>query len=161
AEAETFLASQAEPVRDIRTSRDVVVNAIGTELYETFFQGYTRKQWGLDPSQLDKSVTARVPTRTNTDDRYFTDKHQAMPREGYTLTLERLLDLQGIARALGPDCHDPARAGKVELVVYPGPIDAYLGHRFGTLPYRSLRFRHETLAQPQFQPVGVVNFPAE
>lgn len=161
AEAETFLASQAEPVRDIRTSRDVVVNAIGTELYETFFQGYTRKQWGLDPSQLDKSVTARVPTRTNTDDRYFTDKHQAMPREGYTRMFERMLDHPEIERALGTDFHDLDPADKGGLVVYTGPIDAYFGHRFGTLPYRSLRFRHETLDQPQFQPVGVVNFPAE
>ena len=161
AEAGAFLARQAQPVSDIRTSRDVVVNAIGTELYETFFQGYTRKQWGLDPSQLDKSVTARVPTRTNTDDRYFTDKHQAMPRDGYTRMFERILDHPGIELALGTDFHDLAPADKGELVVYTGPIDAYFEHRFGTLPYRSLRFRHETLDQAQFQPVGVVNYPAE
>ncbi|WP_374300454.1 UDP-galactopyranose mutase [Paracoccus sp. (in: a-proteobacteria)] len=161
AEAEAFLARQAQPVKDIRTSRDVVVNAIGTELYETFFQGYTRKQWGLDPSQLDKSVTARVPTRTNTDDRYFTDKHQAMPREGYTRMFERILDHPGIELGLGTDFHDLEPADKGRLVVYTGPIDAYFGHRFGTLPYRSLQFRHETLDQPQFQPVGVVNYPAE
>ena len=161
AEAETFLASQAQPVADIRTSRDVVVNAIGTELYETFFQGYTRKQWGLDPSQLDKSVTARVPTRTNTDDRYFTDKHQAMPREGYTRMFERMLDHPNIELALGTDFHDLDASDRGTLTVYTGPIDAYFGHRFGTLPYRSLQFRHETLDQAQFQPVGVVNFPDE
>ena len=161
AEAEAFLARKVQPVRDIRTSRDVVVNAIGTELYETFFQGYTRKQWGLDPSQLDKSVTARVPTRTNTDDRYFTDKHQAMPRDGYTRMFERMLDHPGIDIALGTDFHDLDPADRGRQVVYTGPIDAYFGHRFGTLPYRSLRFRHETLDRVQFQPVGVVNFPAE
>lgn len=161
AEAEAFLARQAQPVTNIRTSRDVVINAVGTELYETFFQGYTRKQWGLDPSQLDKSVTARVPTRTNTDDRYFTDKHQAMPREGYTRMFERILDHPGIELALGTDFHDLEAADKGRLVVYTGPIDAYFGHRFGTLPYRSLQFRHETLDRPQFQPVGVVNYPAE
>ncbi|WP_306754169.1 UDP-galactopyranose mutase [Paracoccus actinidiae] len=160
-EAEAFLSRQAQPVRDIRTSRDVVVNAIGTELYETFFQGYTRKQWGLDPSQLDKSVTARVPTRTNTDDRYFTDKHQAMPRDGYTRMFERMLDHPRIELALGTDFHDLEPADRGALTVYTGPIDAYFGHRFGTLPYRSLQFRHETLDQAQFQPVGVVNFPAE
>ena len=78
-EAAAFLASRAEPVDEIRTSEDVVVSAVGRELYEIFFQGYTRKQWGIDPSELDKAVTARVPTRTNTDDRYFGDKLQAMP----------------------------------------------------------------------------------
>src|SRR6476659_2206883 len=81
-EAAEYLASRAEPVEDIQTSEDVVINAVGRELYELFFQGYTRKQWGLDPSQLDKSVTSRIPTRTNTDDRYFTDSFQAMPRDG-------------------------------------------------------------------------------
>ena len=80
-EAAAYLASRAEPVEDIRTSEDVVINAVGRELYELFFRGYTRKQWGLDPSELDKQVTARIPTRTNTDDRYFSDTFQAMPLE--------------------------------------------------------------------------------
>ncbi len=160
-EVAAFLARQAEPVADIRTSRDVVVSAIGSELYETFFEGYTRKQWGLDPSQLDKSVTARVPTRTSTDDRYFTDRHQAMPREGYTRMFERMLDHPGIDLALGCDFHDLQPSERGRLSVYTGPIDAYFGHRFGPLPYRSLRFRHETLDQRQFQPVAVVNFPGE
>ncbi|MBX4159319.1 UDP-galactopyranose mutase, partial [Lactiplantibacillus plantarum] len=87
--AATFLATRAEPVPIVRTSEDVVVSAIGRDLYETFFRGYTRKQWGLDPSDLDKSVTSRVPTRTDTDDRYFTDAFQAMPLEGYTRMFER------------------------------------------------------------------------
>lgn len=160
-EAAAFLASRAEPVADIRTSRDVVVNAVGRELYETFFQGYTRKQWGLDPSQLDKSVTSRVPTRTNTDDRYFTDKFQAMPREGFTRMFERMLDHPRIDIALSTDFHDLKGADRGALTVYTGPIDAYFGHRFGHLPYRSLNFRHETLAQRKLQPVAVVNYPAE
>ncbi|QQO45272.1 UDP-galactopyranose mutase [Paracoccus sp. MC1862] len=160
-EAAAFLASRAEPVADIRTSRDVVVNAVGRELYETFFQGYTRKQWGLDPSQLDKSVTSRVPTRTNTDDRYFTDKFQAMPREGFTRMFERMLDHPLIDIALGTDFHDLKPADRGALTVYTGPIDAYFGHRFGHLPYRSLAFRHETLPQRKLQPVAVVNYPAE
>ena len=78
-EAADYLASRAEPVDNIQTSEDVVINAVGRELYELFFRGYTRKQWGLDPSELDKQVTSRIPTRTNTDDRYFTDTFQAMP----------------------------------------------------------------------------------
>ncbi|MBU1460470.1 MAG: NAD(P)-binding protein, partial [Gammaproteobacteria bacterium] len=90
-EAADFLASRAEPVQGIQTSEDVVINGIGRELYQKFFRGYTRKQWGLDPSQLDKSVTARIPTRTNTDDRYFTDSFQQMPKHGYTRMFEKML----------------------------------------------------------------------
>ena len=161
AEAEDFLRQQAEPVADIRTSRDVVVNAVGRDLYETFFQGYTRKQWGLDPSQLDKSVTARVPTRTNTDDRYFTDRFQAMPRDGFTRMFERMLDHPRIDLALGTDYHDLPAADRGRVTVYTGPIDAYYGHRFGALPYRSLQFRHETHDRRRWQDVAVVNYPAE
>src|SRR3954468_4744189 len=105
-EAADYLASRAEPVDDIRTSEDVVVNAVGRELYELFFQGYTRKQWGLDPSQLDKSVTSRIPTRTNTDDRYFTDTFQAMPKDGYTAMFKRILDNPLIEVRTGVDFRD-------------------------------------------------------
>src|SRR3954464_1829782 len=87
-----FLASVAEPRSEIRTSEDVVVSKVGRELYEKFFRNYTRKQWGIDPSELDASVTARVPTRNNRDDRYFTDRYQAMPLHGYTRMFERMID---------------------------------------------------------------------
>ena len=83
-EVEQFLFLRAESVTDIRTSEDVVISRVGRELYEKFFRNYTTKQWGLDPALLDKSVTARVPTRTSCDDRYFSDKYQAMPVAGYT-----------------------------------------------------------------------------
>ncbi|SCY67983.1 UDP-galactopyranose mutase [Paracoccus tibetensis] len=160
AEAEAFLAARAEPVAEIRSSRDVVVSAVGEELYRLFFEGYTRKQWGLDPSQLDKAVTARVPTRLNTDDRYFTDRFQAMPRDGYTAMFARMLDHPLIEVRTGTDFHDLGPDDRGEMTVYTGPIDAYFGHRFGALPYRSLTFAHQTLPQRQFQPVGVVNYPA-
>ena len=157
AQAAAFLAARAEP-REIHTSEDVVVAAVGRELYETFFQGYTRKQWGLDPSALDKAVTARVPTRTNTDDRYFLDRHQAMPAGGYTAMFEAMLDHPNITVETGVDFADcDVRAGHV---VYTGPIDEYFGHRYGALPYRSLEFRHETHDVDRFQPVAVVNYPA-
>ena len=77
-----MLTLKAEKRNPILTSEDVVVNVVGKELYEKFFKGYTKKQWDLDPSELDASVTARVPTRTNKDDRYFTDSFQAMPKNG-------------------------------------------------------------------------------
>lgn len=160
AQAEAFLAARAEPVTTLRTSEDVVINQIGRELYEKFFRGYTRKQWGLDPSELDKSVTSRVPTRTNEDDRYFTDSFQMMPLHGYTRMFERMLDHPRIDLLLGTDF----KAVKARIphghLVYCGPIDEYFDHRFGRLPYRSLRFEHRTLDQEVFQPVSVVNYPA-
>ena len=157
AQAAAFLAARAEP-REIRTSEDVVVAAVGRELYETFFQGYTRKQWGLDPSELDKAVTARVPTRTDTDDRYFLDRHQAMPADGYTAMFAAMLDHPNITVRTGVDFADcDVRA---DHVVYSGPIDEYFGHRFGKLPYRSLAFRHETHDVERFQPAAVVNYPS-
>ena len=161
AEAAAFLAAQAAPVAEIRTARDVVVNAVGPALYRTFFEGYTRKQWGLDPSQLDRSVTARVPTRTSDDDRYFTDRFEAMPRDGFTRMFERMLDHPRIDLALGVDFHDLPRADRGPFTVYTGPIDAWFGHRFGRLPYRSLQFRHETHVLRRFQEVAVVNYPDE
>src|SRR5690606_23677087 len=82
ADAEAFLESRAEPVEQIRTSEDVVISKVGRELSETVFPRYTRKQWGMHPSELGKSVPARVPTRTNADDRYFAAKWQAMPADG-------------------------------------------------------------------------------
>ena len=160
-EAAAFLARRAEPVASIKTSEDVVVSAIGRELYETFFRGYTRKQWGLDPSQLDRSVTARVPTRVNTDDRYFTDRHQAMPRHGYTAMFDRMLDHENITVSTGTTYKDVVDDVLFDRLVFTGPVDEFFGHRFGKLPYRSLRFEHQTHDREQFQPVAVVNYPSE
>lgn len=160
-EAEAFLLSRAEPVPKIRTSEDVVVSQVGRELYETFFRGYTRKQWGMDPSELDKSVTARVPTRTNVDDRYFTDRFQAMPAEGYTRMFERMLDQPGITLETGVTFEDIRAETIFDHLIFTGPIDEYFDHCYGKLPYRSLAFRHETLNQPWFQEVGTVNYPDE
>jgi UDP-galactopyranose mutase len=162
-EAAEYLASRAEPVDEIATSEDVVINAVGRELYELFFRGYTRKQWGLDPSELDKQVTSRIPTRTNTDDRYFSDTFQAMPLHGYTKMFEKMLDHPLIEVRTGAEfaeLKDRARE-MAEHIIYTGPIDEYFDYRFGKLPYRSLKFDHQTLKQEQFQPVAVVNYPCE
>src|SRR5678810_700201 len=102
-EVEEFFKKVAEPVERIRTSEDVVVSKVGRELYEKFFQNYTRKQWGMDPSELDASVTARVPTRTNRDGRYFGDRYQAMPLHGFTRMFERILDHPNIKIMLNTD----------------------------------------------------------
>jgi len=159
-EAAAFLAARAEKRADIRSAEDMVVNAVGRELYEKFFRGYTRKQWGLDPSQLDRSVTARVPTRTTTDDRYFTDSFQKMPLHGYTRMFEKMLDHPNITVRTSTEYRDVVRECRYRHLVFCGPIDEFFGYRYGRLPYRSLRFEHVNLPQAQFQPVGVVNYPS-
>jgi UDP-galactopyranose mutase len=160
-DAAEFLASRADPVENIQTSEDVVINAVGRELYELFFRGYTRKQWGLDPSELDKQVTSRIPTRTNTDDRYFSDTFQAMPRDGYTAMFKRMLEHELIEVRTGVDFRDIRDEVDADHIIYSGPIDEYFDFRFGKLPYRSLRFDHQTLGEEWHQPVAVVNYPAE
>jgi UDP-galactopyranose mutase len=160
-EMEEFLASRAERIDQIRTSEDVVVSKVGRELYEKFFRNYTRKQWGLDPSELDAQVTARVPTRTNRDDRYFTDTFQAMPRHGFTRMFANMLDHPNIKVMLNTDYRDVKDCIPYKEVIFTGPIDEYFDYEFGRLPYRSLEFKHETLNTVQHQPVAVVNYPNE
>ena len=154
-----FFAERAEKIDDIRTSEDVVVSQVGRDLYEKFFRGYTRKQWGMDPSDLDRTVTARVPTRTNRDDRYFTDEYQCMPAGGYTRMFERMLDQPRIHIMVNADFKDVREEVDFRRVVFTGPVDEYFDYRFGKLPYRSLRFEHRTLDKEWLQPVAVVNYP--
>ncbi|MDQ2747812.1 MAG: UDP-galactopyranose mutase, partial [Acidobacteriota bacterium] len=145
----------------LRTSEDVVVSVVGRELYEKFFRNYTRKQWGLDPSELDASVTARVPTRTTRDDRYFTDSFQAMPKHGYTRMFERMLDNPNIKIMLNCDYREIVKDFPFRELIYTGPIDEFFDYRYGKLPYRSLEFKHETHDKEQFQIAPVVNYPNE
>jgi len=158
-EVDEFLKSVAEPRAQIRTSEDVVLSKVGRELYQKFFRGYTRKQWGLDPSELDASVTARVPTRTNRDDRYFTDTFQAMPLHGYTRMFERMLDHPNIKIMLNTDYREIAEIIPYREMIYSGPVDTFFDYRFGKLPYRSLNFVHETHGVPVYQPAPVINYP--
>jgi UDP-galactopyranose mutase len=160
-ELESFFASVAEPCESIRTSQDVVVSRVGRELYEKFFRGYTRKQWGLDPSQLDATVTSRVPVRTNRDDRYFSDTYQAMPLRGYTRMFENMLDHEGIKILLNCDYREVVNTIPYEKMIYTGPVDEFFDDRYGKLPYRSIRFEHETVNEERVQPVAVVNYPNE
>jgi UDP-galactopyranose mutase len=158
---EEFFRSVAEPREEIRTSEDIVVSKVGRELYEKFFRGYTRKQWGLDPSELDAGVAARVPARTNRDDRYFTDTYQAMPLRGYTRMFERMLDHPNISILLNTDYRDVEGFIPYREMVYTGPIDEFFDYRFGKLPYRSLEFDFQTHDAPVYQPAPVVNYPNE
>lgn len=160
-QVEEFFKSVAEPRETIRTSEDVIVSKIGRELYEKFFRNYTRKQWALDPSELDASVTARVPTRTNRDDRYFTDTYQAMPLHGYTRLFENMLDHPNIKVMLNADYQEVREFVPHREVIYTGPVDEYFDYRYGKLPYRSLQFKHETINASVYQPAPVVNYPNE
>lgn len=156
-----FLESVAEKKEKILTSEDVVVNGVGRELYEKFFRNYTRKQWGLDPSELDAQVTARVPVRFNRDDRYFTDTYQAMPARGFTPMFENMLDHSNIKIMLNADYREVREEVSFDQLIFTGPIDEYFDYRFGPLPYRCLEFKHETHNKPVFQPAPVVNYPNE
>jgi UDP-galactopyranose mutase len=158
---EEFFRSVAEPRSPIRTSEDVIVAKVGRELYEKFFRNYTRKQWDLDPSELDAAVTSRVPVRTNRDDRYFTDVYQAMPLHGYTRMFERMLSHPNIKIMLNTDYREVEHVIPFGEMVYTGPIDEYFGFRFGPLPYRSIEFQFETVDRRVFQDAPVVNYPNE
>jgi len=160
-ELQKFFESVAEPRERIVTSEDVIVSKVGRELYEKFFRNYTRKQWDLDPSELDATVTARVPVRTNRDDRYFTDQYQAMPRHGYTRMFENMLDHPNIKIMLNVEHSEIENEIPYREMIYTGPVDEFFDYRYGKLPYRSLMFRHETLEHEVHQPAPVVNYPNE
>ncbi len=157
--AKAFLENVAEKRDPILTSEDVVLNVVGRDLYEKFFKGYTKKQWGIYPHELDKCVTARVPTRTNDDDRYFGDTYQAMPLHGYTRMFQNMLSHPNIKIMLNTNYKDIIQMIPYQELIYTGPIDEFFNFKYGKLPYRSLEFRHETLNKEWHQPVAVVNYP--
>ena len=157
-----FFERVREPKTPMLSSEDVVVGTVGRDLYEKFFKNYTRKHWGLDPSQLSAGVTARVPVRTNCDDRYWTDEFQGVPLRGYTRMFEAMLDHPNISIELSVDFHEVRERVRAGHTVYTGPIDAYFGYRFGKLPYRSLRFEHEHLPDTSwYQQAPTINYPNE
>jgi UDP-galactopyranose mutase len=158
--ASAYLEAVREARAAIKTSEDVVLASVGRDLCDKFFRGYTRKQWGLELSDLAAGVAARIPTRTNDDDRYFTDRFQAMPMHGYSAMFGRMLDHPNIEVRTGLSYAEIGPTIDRARTIFSGPIDEYYGHRFGRLPYRSLRFEHQHLAGiAGFQDVGTVNFP--
>ncbi len=155
-----YLEGAKEKRDRIENSEDVVLASVGHDLCDRFFRNYTRKQWGLDLSQLSSAVAGRIPVRTNDDDRYFTDAFQKMPLEGYTTMFARMLDHPGIRVELGTAFQQIVATVNVSEVFYSGPIDEYYDFCFGRLSYRSLRFEHQHMAGvEQFQPFGTVNYP--
>lgn len=158
---DAFFAARAEQKGKILTSEDVVVAKVGRELYEKFFKGYTKKQWNLDPSELDASVTSRIPTRNNRDNRYFTDTYQSIPLHGYTRMFDKMLNNKNIKILLNTDYKEILNEVSFDKMIYTGPIDYYFDYCYGKLPYRSLDFKFETIEQETFQKTGTVNYPNE
>lgn len=160
-EMDAFLKSKAEAIDRVITSEDVVLKSVGKDLYQKFFKGYTRKQWALDPSELDASVTSRIPTRCNRDNRYFTDTYQVMPSAGYTRLFENMLNHPNIKVMLNTDYKEIEYIIPYKNLIYTGPIDYYFDYCFGKLPYRSIEFKFETLETERFQQTGTINYPNE
>ena len=116
---------------------------------------------GSTRRNLSAQVTARIPTRTNRDNRYFGDTYQSMPLHGYTRMFENMLDHENITIQLNTDYRDVKDSVPYREMIYTGPIDEFFDYRFGRLPYRSIEFRHETHDKPSFQAAPVVNYPNE
>ncbi len=155
-----FLEKVREKRNPVRNSEDVVLNNVGADLCDKFFRNYTRKQWGLDLSELSPAVAGRIPVRSDSDDRYFTDNFQSMPAQGYTKMFERMLDHPNIRVEINTDFHNLGYSVNAEKIFYSGPIDAYFNFCYGRLPYRSLSFQHQHIShQGRYQPVGTVNYP--
>lgn len=158
-EMEATLAQWRVPIANPRNSEEVIISQVGVPLYEKFFKHYTRKQWQRDPKELDVSVCGRIPIRTNRDDRYLSEKFQALPKEGFTKMFERILATPGVTVRLNTDYRAARQEIRYKHLIYTGPIDEYFDFKLGRLPYRSLRFEHETLAQEYYQPAVQVNYP--
>lgn len=147
------------PIEKPANSEEVILSQVGPRLYEQFFHGYTRKQWRREPRDLDPSVCGRIPVRTNRDDRFLSEKFQALPKQGYTALFERMLSDPKIEVRVNTDYREVAAQVRFGHLVFTGPIDEYFDHCFGPLPYRSLRFEEETLEREFFQPAMQVNYP--
>lgn len=158
-EIHSYYQSIREPIEKITNSEEVIVSKVGRELYNKFFKNYTKKQWDLWPTELHPSVCARIPIRTNRDNRYFTDKYQVMPKNGYTEMFKKIVNHPNIHIMLQTDYKEIKDIIPHDKVIYTGPIDAFFDYKFGKLPYRSLKFKVDVKDQEWFQEVAVVNYP--
>jgi UDP-galactopyranose mutase len=158
-EMQAKLAEWRVDIDNPKNSEEVIVSQVGWKLYEMFFKNYTRKQWQRDAKHLDPTVCGRIPIRTNRDDRYLSEKFQALPKNGYTAMFQKMLKHPLIQVRLNTDYREIRTQVAFRHLIFTGPVDEYFDYRFGRLPYRSLRFEPETLEQEFFQPVMQVNYP--
>jgi len=153
-----YLNEVRESRNPVLNSEDVIIDQVGSDLFEKFYKHYTKKQWDLYPNQLSSSVCGRVPKRTNDDDRYFTDKYQFMPKDGYTKMFEKMLNNKNIEVILDTDYKKIQNDITYNKVIYTGPIDYFFDYEYGKLPYRSIDFKFEDIKQERFQEAAVINF---
>ena len=160
-EMEGFIESRKVKIDEIKTSEDVVLSQAGQDIYERFFKFFTIKQWGVDPSQLDKSVISRIPFRKSRDTRYFTDQYQGNPKGGFTKMCQRMLDHPEIKVMLNTDYKEVLNDIQYEKLIYTGPLDYYFDYQLGKLKWRSIRFIFETHDCESYQPVASTRWPMD
>jgi len=158
-EMEAFLKERAEDIPEVKTSKDVVLSKAGEEIYQKFFENYTKKQWGLDPALIDTAVISRIPVRFNRDTRYFADKYQGMPKHGYTKMCEAMVANPNIKLLLNTDYKEVIDDIEYDKLIYTGPTDYFYDYKYGKMAYRSLDFVFETYDEEEYQPAPVVNYP--
>jgi UDP-galactopyranose mutase len=160
-----YLARSAVPIASPSNSKEAILAAVGVDLYEYFYKGYTQKQWGRPAEALDPSVCRRIPIHTGLDERYFRDEFQALPKLGYHPMFEAILEASKADLRLQTDYREVLPLVRYRHLIYTGPLDEYFGCRFGPLPYRTARYALEELGQDQVpasgfvQPVLQVNYP--
>lgn len=157
-DTKSYLESMREKRNPILNSEDIIVNQIGYDLFEKFFKHYTKKQWDLEPRDLASSVCGRIPVRYNDDCRYFSDKYQFMPKDGYTKMFEKMLNNKNIEIILNTDYKNIINEIKFNKMIYTGPIDYFFDYCHGKLPYRSLRFEWVNYKKEYFQETSIVNY---
>lgn len=160
-EMESFIESQKVRIDEIKTSEDVVLSQGGRDIYEKFFKYFTIKQWGVDPSELDKSVISRIPFRKNRDTRYFTDKYQGNPQGGFTQMCKKMLAHPEIKVMLNTDYKEVISEIEYEKMIYTGPVDYYFDYLYGKLKWRSIQFIFETHDCESYQPVASTRWPMD
>lgn len=158
-EVEDFLKKKAVPIEEVKTSRDVALSRVGEEIYQKFFENYTKKQWGIDPANIDTSVISRIPIRYNRDTRYFADRYQGMPKYGYTKMCEKMVANKNIKLLLNTDYKEVIGDIRYDKLIYTGPTDYYYDYKYGKLSYRSIDFTFETFDCEKYQEAPVVNYP--
>jgi UDP-galactopyranose mutase len=160
-EMKEWLADNIKKIKDPKNSEESALARVGNVLYEKMFKNYTKKQWDVWPSDLDAEVMNRIPVRTNFDDRYFTDKYQVMPKDGYTKLFERMLNNKNIEVRLDTDWDTIKDHIQFEKLFFTGPIDQFFQYKFGgKLQYRSLRFEFENYDKEYYQKATTINFPS-
>ena len=157
-EVKNYFEKVREKRNPIRNSEDIIINLVGVDLFEKFFKYYTKKQWNLEPRELSPQVCGRIPVRLNDDCRYFTDKYQFMPKDGYTKMFERMLNHSNIEILLNTDYKTIANNIKFSKMIYTGPIDYFFEYKFGKLSYRSIRFEFRNFKSELMQQVAVINY---